>query len=202
MAGAEAGSTSTPHAGAAPSRVSRRPAVGDAARLVRWALVNRPARTLRTLTCLLLTGCAAGADLGVLQQGLGQGGGASVTSHLGFGAVPDRIVVVELDARADVATSGNRVALGASVLGGLPLGPLHVLARAGVWRAVTSNTEERGAVPTFELMGFVPLRKHGAPGDLRGQSAAGIVFGVREDLDVDAYTTVFVGVRMFMVPGY
>ena len=163
--------------------------------------MNRPAPSL-TLSCLLITGCAAGADLGVLQQGLGQGGGGSLTAHLGMGVVPERILVVELDARADVAASGDRIAVGASVLGGLPLGPVTALARAGVWHAVASNTDERGAVPTFELAGFVPLRKHGTRGDMRGQGAAGIVFGVREDLDAVAYTTVFVGVRMFLVPGY
>jgi hypothetical protein len=33
-------------------------------------------------------------------------------------------------------------------------------------------------------------------------SSSGVIFGVREDLDVTAYTTIFLGVALFMVPGY
>jgi hypothetical protein len=121
---------------------------------------------------------------------------------MGGGLVPDEILALSIDARVDGAAGGSRLAGGASLLGGLPIGSGRILARAGIWRAAFSSTSERDAVPTFELAGFIPTRE--IPEDSRhrsGPAAEGVVFGVREDLDVVNYFTVFVGVALFMVPG-
>jgi hypothetical protein len=157
------------------------------------------------ITCLLVAaGCATSTELGYVQRTAGGGGGGSLTGHVGFGEVASKVLTVNLDVRGDVAGGGSRVALGGSVLGGLPVGPIRLLGRAGIWRAVTSNTTERAVVPTFEVAGFIPLNDH--PVDPKhpeyGSSSAGVVVGVREDLDDAAYTTAFVGVQLFMVPGY
>lgn len=159
---------------------------------------------IRSLIWLAVTGCAASADLGVIQRGPLEGAGASATTHLGMGAVLDKIVVLSLDLRGDVASSNSRFAVGASALGGLPIGDLfHLLGRAGIWRAVTSSTEERGAVPTFELAGFIQTDAHAERDHPEhGTSYGGVMFGVREDLDVAAYTTLFVGYALMFVPGY
>ena len=147
--------------------------------------------------------CATSTELGLLQHAPGEGTGGSLTGHFGLGAVQHEVLAVSLDLRGDVATSGNRFAAGASVLGGVPIGPGKLLARAGIWRAVTSSVAERAAVPSFELAGFVPLVHRDEPEhSMYGYSSAGIVFGVREDLDEVAYTTVFVGLALFFVPGY
>src|SRR3954463_4178543 len=68
------------------------------------------------LSIWLAVGCAASADLGVIQRGPLEGAGASATTHLGMGAVLDKIVVVSLDLRGDVASSSSRFAVGASAL--------------------------------------------------------------------------------------
>ncbi len=151
-----------------------------------------------------LTACATSTDLGLLQRGIGDGTGGSLAGHFGIGAVPDKILAASFDVRGDLATSGDRFAIGGSVLGGLPVHAFKLLARAGVWHAVASTSVERSIVPTFELAGYVPLNDH--PTDPKhpewGTSTAGVVIGVREDLDLTAYTTVFVGLALFLVPGY
>lgn len=151
-----------------------------------------------------LTGCVTSADLGLLQHAPGEGTGGSLTGHWGMGAVEHRVIAAEVGVRGDMATSGDRFAVGANVLGGLPIGAGKVLARAGIWHAVASNTAEHGVVATFELEGFVPLNDH--PTDPKhpeyGSSSAGVVFGVREDLDAVTYTTAFVGLALLFSPGY
>jgi hypothetical protein len=153
-----------------------------------------------------LVGCATSTDLGLLQRSSGGGMGGSLTGHWGFGAVEREVLTVGVDVRGDLADSGNRIAVGGSVLGGLPVGPIRALARAGIWRAATSNTSERGVVPTFEVAGFIPLRADHPTAERRkvgtGSASSGLIVGVREDLDTAAYTTIFVGVALFMVPGY
>ena len=89
------------------------------------------------------------------------------------------------------------------MLGGLPIGRYRALARAGIWHASLSNTAENSVVPTVELGAFIPLR--GEPvddGNKFGWSASGLVVGVREDFDVAAYTTIFVALQLWLVPGY
>lgn len=158
----------------------------------------------RSVIAFALVGCATSADLGLLQHAPGSGTGGSLTGHWDTGLVGDDVVAVGVDVRGDIAASGDRFAVGANVLGGLPIGRYKVLARAGLWRAAFSNTAERAVVPTFELAGYVPWS--GPPTDPkhpeRGWSSAGVVFGVREDLDAAAYTTIFVGVALFTFPGY
>lgn len=159
--------------------------------------------TLAIAVAIGATGCAMNADLGVLQRRVADGTGGSLTGHLGVGMVPRNIVAVQIDSRLDVAASGSRFGVGASVLGGLPIGPVRALGRAGLWAAAVSSSPERTAVPTFELAVFVPLYEE--PEDPKhrfGPLARGVVVGVREDLDVAAYTTIFVGVALFIVPGY
>lgn len=160
---------------------------------------------MRRLLPLALVGCATTADLGLLQHAPGDGTGASLNGHWGIGAIEHRIVALELNVRGDLATSGNRVAIGGDLLGGLPLiGASRVLARAGLWHALASSTDERGVVPTFEVAGFIPLTVHPPDPDQpqHGSSTAGLVIGVREDLAAAAYTTVFVGITLFAVPGF
>jgi hypothetical protein len=156
---------------------------------------------VRTLALAALAGCSWSTDLGVLHGNGGTGG--SLDGHVGAGAVQREILVVDVSMRGDVATGGSRFAYGASVLGGLPIGQYHVLARAGVWNAPASTRAENTVVPTFELGGFIPLRADPLePPSKYGWGASGIIFGVREDLDVSAYTTVFVGLQLFLIPGY
>jgi hypothetical protein len=156
------------------------------------------------LFAVALAGCAASADLGVIQRGPLEGAGASATTHLGLGAVLDKIVALSFDLRGDIASSNSRLALGTSALGGVPIGErFHLLGRAGIWHALTSSTEERGVVPTFELAGFITTDAHAEPDHPEhGVSYGGVVFGVREDLDVAAYTTLFVGYALMFIPGY
>jgi hypothetical protein len=149
-------------------------------------------------------GCVTTTDLGLLQRAPADGTGASLVGHWGVGAIDRTVVAGGVDVRGDVASGGSRIAVGGSLLGGLALGPAKVLARAGAWHAPFSTTRERSVVPTFELAGYVPINHH--PTDPRhperGMSSSGVIFGVREDLDVTAYTTIFLGVALFMVPGY
>jgi hypothetical protein len=149
-------------------------------------------------------GCALTSDLGVLQRAPAEGMGGSLVGHWGIGAVDRNVVAGGVDVRGDVAAGGSRFAVGASMLGGLAIGSEKVLARAGVWHAPVSTTSERTLVPTFELAGYVPIHDH--PTDPKhpewGTSSAGVVFGVREDLDSVAYTTIFVGLALFILPGY
>ncbi|MGE5184998.1 MAG: hypothetical protein ACM31C_23175 [Acidobacteriota bacterium] len=150
---------------------------------------------------VLLTGCAMGTDAGVLQRGVAEGAGGSLAAHLGAGLVPDEILALQLDVRVDVAASGSRFAPGASLLGGLPVLGGRVLARAGIWNGVLSSRAERAVTPSFELAGYIPLREDPGSKRFTGPASNGIVFGVREDLDYAAYTTIFVGVALFIVPG-
>jgi hypothetical protein len=158
---------------------------------------------VRVLVLLALGACAASADLGVLQRGLGDGAGGSLNGHLGIGAVQRDIVVVDMSTRIDVTQDGSRLAFGGSVLGGLPIGAFRLLGRAGVWHAPWSSASERTAVPTFELAAYVPLHETPSESDIKyGWNANGVVIGVREDLDVAAYTTIFVAYQLFLIPGY
>jgi hypothetical protein len=155
---------------------------------------------VRALAFAILGGCAASTDLGVIE---GHGTGGSLGGHIGVGSVQRDIVVADVSLRGDVGTNGARFAYGASVLGGLPIGDYHLLARAGVWNAPASTRTESTLVPTFELLGYIPLRADPIdPPSKYGWGSSGVIFGVREDLDVVAYTTVFVGVQLFLIPGY
>ncbi len=150
-----------------------------------------------------MTGCAVGTDLGVIQRRPGEGMGGSLTAHVGMGALPKRILVANVDLRGDVADGGSRFAVGASMQGGLPIGSSRILARVGLWHAAASTAAERTVIPSFELAGYVALRDHSNPAEPKyGSSTAGVVFGIREDLDVVAYTTVFVGLALYLMPGY
>ncbi|CAN5223650.1 hypothetical protein BH11MYX1_BH11MYX1_26300 [soil metagenome] len=154
---------------------------------------------------VLLVGCVSSTDLGLLQHAPGDGTGASMTAHLGMGGGLDKIVAVDIDLRGDVAASGNRFAYGASVLGGVPIVDRYrLLGRAGIWHSAFTSTTDRSIVPSFELAGFLPLDDH--PSDPkhpeRGSSERGVVVGIREDLDIVPYTTLFVGVALFFMPGY
>ncbi len=154
---------------------------------------------------VLFAGCATSMDLGLLQHAPGDGTGGSLTGHMGFGGGVDKLVAVQLDLRGDVAESGSRFAVGGSVLGGLPIVDRYrVLARAGVWHSAYTSTTDRSLVPTFEVAGFIPLNDHPTTPKHPeyGRSEAGLVIGVREDLDTAAYTTVFVGLAVFLLPGY
>lgn len=149
-----------------------------------------------------LCGCALNANVGVLQRGLGTGAGGSLDGHAGIGLVTREIVALEVNTRLDIAAGGSRLAFGTSILGGVPIGRFRVLARAGLWGAPVSSTEERTVTPSFELAGYVPLRVQ--PEDKRyrsGPATYGVTFGVREDFDRERYTTLFVGLALFMVPG-
>lgn len=160
---------------------------------------------MRVLALALVAGCAMSTDLGLLQHAPGEGTGGSIDGHIGVGLVPDQILVASVDLRGDVATSGDRFAVGGSVLGGLPIGRFKALGRIGVWHSAFTTTDDRSLVPSFELAGFIPLTtdqtrdpKHPE----RGAGDAGLVVGVREDLDQRAYTTIFVGLSLFLMPGY
>jgi hypothetical protein len=147
-----------------------------------------------------LAGCAISTDLGVIQHAPLDRTGGSFTQHMGVGAVAREVLAIGLDGKLDIASGGSRYALGASLLGGLPLGGGRILARAGAWHAVLSNSAERDVVPTFELLGYVPLREH-PPSWHFGSDSGGLAFGVRDDVDVVNYVTVFVGLAGFFVPG-
>jgi hypothetical protein len=160
-------------------------------------------RAVRALLLVAIAGCATSADLGVIQSGIGDGMGGSLSGHAGFGGMNRKALAVDISARADIAENNSRLAFGGSVLGGLPIGSFRVLGRIGLWRAATSSTSERAVVPTFELAGYIPLREDPiVPGDKHGWFANGVIIGVREDLDVAAYTTIFVGFQAFLIPGY
>jgi hypothetical protein len=152
---------------------------------------------------LVLAGCATSTELGVIQRGVGDNLGGSLGGHMGIGAVGSNTFVVEGSIRGDIGQANSRFAIGTSVLGGLQLGRYRALARAGIWHAVASNASENGVVPTVEVGAFIPLR--GDPvddGSKYGWSASGLVVGVREDVDVAAYTTIFIGLQLWLVPGY
>ncbi|HTL36084.1 MAG TPA: hypothetical protein VL326_23295, partial [Kofleriaceae bacterium] len=110
----------------------------------------------------------------------------------------------DVDTRVDVASGGSRWTAGASVLGGLKIVPKFFLdARVGIWRAIVSGASEETIVPSFELGGYVPLEERYDPKyPMHGASSTGVVFGVREDLDVVRYFSVFVGYAIFILPGY
>jgi hypothetical protein len=159
---------------------------------------------LRGLALVLVaaTGCAMSADLGVIQHAPGDRTGGSGTAHLGMGGAGKYVAALSLDTRVDVAEGGSRWAAGATLLGGVPIGRANLLARAGVWRAIVSGTPERAAVPTFELGAYIPLREVIPDKPEHGTSTQGVIFGVRDDVDTLNYVTVFVGVAMFIIPGY
>ena len=152
---------------------------------------------------LALAACATSTELGVIQHPVGDRMGGSLGGHMGIGAVGANTLVVDASVRGDIGDHNSRFAVGTSVLGGLQLGRYRALARAGIWHAVASSTSENSVVPTFELGAFIPLR--GEPvddGSKFGWSASGIVVGVREDVDVVAYTTIFVALQLWLIPGY
>jgi hypothetical protein len=158
------------------------------------------------LACAL-AGCAASADLGALHEPIAQPKGASLTAHLGFGGGGLRhgrtVVAFGPDTRVDVASGGSRWTIGASVMGGIRTGPVYLDARVGVWHAITSTADEATAVPSFELGTYVPLHEKFDPTHPQyGSASAGLVAGVRADLDDTRYLTVFVGYAAFLMPGY
>ncbi|HUS29206.1 MAG TPA: hypothetical protein VMZ53_11865 [Kofleriaceae bacterium] len=165
---------------------------------------------MRSFAWLLVVvgGCVASIDGGVLQQPTLSPKGGSVTGHVGIGgggvSTSPYMLAIDLDTRVDVASGGSRWTAGASALGGIKIVPSFFLdARIGIWRAIVSGAPEASAVPSFELGGFVPLRerfdkKHPE----HGADSSGVVFGVREDLDELNYFTVFVGYAIFILPGY
>ncbi|MEO6777065.1 MAG: hypothetical protein ABI467_29305 [Kofleriaceae bacterium] len=159
---------------------------------------------MRVVVVATIAGCATSIDAGLMQHAPGDGTAASINGHMAIGPVPDHILVAGFDLRGDLGASGDRFALGASVLGGVPIGRYKALARAGVWHSAFTTTDDRSIVPSFELAGYVPLDDH--PTDPEhpeyGTSSDGIVIGVREDLDQRAFTTIFVGLALFFVPGY
>jgi hypothetical protein len=131
--------------------------------------------------------------------------GVSATGHMAMGGggmdYNNFLLALGLDTRVDVASGGSRWAAGASGLGGVRLGPVFVDGRLGIWRAITSSTSE-GWAPSFELGGYIPTSerfddKHPE----HGEDNRGIVFGIREDLDVVNYFTIFVGYAVFIAPG-
>ncbi|MFT3696402.1 MAG: hypothetical protein QM831_24895 [Kofleriaceae bacterium] len=168
-------------------------------------------RVMRSLAFVVMAGCAYTADLGVLQRNPGDVTGGTIKMSTGVGLVPRDIVALNVDFRGDISSSehasgqeaGSRFAVGMSALGGVPVGPGKILGRVGFWHSGFSQIDDRTIVPTFELMGYAPLadnysQKHPE----YGASSAGVIFGVREDLDHTAYTTFFVGLAMFLLPGY
>jgi len=155
-----------------------------------------------------LAGCALDADLGVIQRPTLNDVGASANAHVGLGGIgPKFALALTVDTRVDVAGDGSRWAGGASFLGGLPLpfGGATVFARAGVWRAIVSSAPEGAVVPTFALGTYVPLHevRPKRPEDAKyGSSSQGVIVGVRDDIDTNNYLTVFVGLALFISPGY
>lgn len=144
-------------------------------------------------------------DVGLIQHPALEHAGGSMNMHLGLGGGLDKVVALSFDMRGDIAASNSRFAIGTTALGGLPIGEqFKVLGRAGIWHALVSSTDDRGVVPTFELMGF--YRTDDKPVDPQhpehGASYGGVVFGIREDVDLVAYTTLFVGYAFLFVPGY
>jgi hypothetical protein len=152
---------------------------------------------------VLLSGCAASANIGAIQHPLAHDLGGAVDTHLGLGRVIDPNIDLDVNLRGDVGDRNSRLAIGGSVFAGKVIANgYRVLARAGIWRAVVSSVGERAVVPTFELAAYIPLRETPDPGSKYGWNAAGVVVGVREDLDLVAYTTLFVGYQLMFVPGY
>jgi hypothetical protein len=162
---------------------------------------------VKLASLLLLSGCALGADVGVLQQPALHPTGGSLKGRIGIGGGGSRdgtyLLAFDLDTRIDIASGGSRWAAGTSVLGGVNIAGVYGLGRIGVWRAIVSGADEASAVPTFELGAFVPLREQFDPKHPQhGQSSAGVMFGIREDIDEENYFTVFVGYALFVMPGY
>ena len=159
---------------------------------------------IRAFALVLIAGCATTTDIGLLQHAPADGTGVSINGHMDVGLVPDRILVAGFDLRGDLAASGDRFAIGTSLLGGVPIGRYKALARVGFWHSAFTSTEDLSIVPSFELAAFIPTNDH--PTDPKhpefGTSSAGVVIGVREDLDNRAFTTIFVGLALFFIPGY
>ena len=157
---------------------------------------------LRVLPLVLTAGCALNADLGMIQHAPLDHAGGSLTGHMGIGGVGDRLFAVQLDGRVDVADHASRFIGGASVAAGASLGPAVVYGRAGIWHAIVSSAPEDSVVPSFELGGYVPTGEQHDSDPRHGSSSQGVTFGVRDDLDTLNAVTVFVGVALFMMPGY
>lgn len=160
-----------------------------------------------TFAAALLSGCALGVDVGVLQHPSLSPRGASLTGHFGLGgggmSTSRYLLAFDLDTRIDIANDGSRWAGGASALGGIKLPGGFLDARVGIWRAIVSSGAEAPVVPSFELGAYVPLRERfDADRPQHGASSDGLVFGIREDLDEASYFTVFVGYASFLLPGY
>jgi hypothetical protein len=78
-----------------------------------------------------------------------------------------------------------------------------MLARVAVWHASLTTASENTLVPSFELAAFIPLDVTPETANPNyGWHASGVIFGIREDLDASAYTTIFVGEQIFLSPGY
>jgi hypothetical protein len=153
------------------------------------------------------SGCVLAGDAGVLSQPALEPKGGSLNGHMAIGGggmtTNDFLLALGIDTRVDVARGGSRWAAGASALGGVRISKLYLTGRVGVWRAIVSGADEASAVPTFELGGYVPLDERFDPKyPEHGASSAGVVFGVREDLDHANYFTAFVGYALFIAPGY
>lgn len=166
---------------------------------------------MRWLALVALSGCATTTNLGLLQRDPGDPVGATIAGSMGLGLVPRDILTLNADVRGDLAArehapgleTGSRFAVGASALGGIPIGRYEALARVGFWHSVASAIDDRSIVPTFELAGFIPFNNWDDPKHPEhGAGSSGFVIGVREDLDHTAYTTLFVGLSLFLVPGY
>jgi hypothetical protein len=157
---------------------------------------------------VLVGGCVASIDGGVLTQPTLHPKGGSATARLGMGgggtSTSPFLLSLGIDTRLDVASGGSRWTAGASAMGGVKVVPKFFLdGRIGIWRAIVSGASEETVVPSFELGGYIPLDERFDPKyPMHGSSNTGVVFGVREDLDVVNYFTVFVGYAAFISPGY
>jgi hypothetical protein len=148
------------------------------------------------------SGCAMTSDLGVISHDAIHDLGGSVALRGGIGVVNRYTAMIDTEIRGDVASDNTRLAFGTGVDGGVPIGTARLLARVGIWGAVASSTREDSIVPSFELAGYIPDHESSDTDSKYGWQSGGIVFGVREDLDVVPYTTVFVGYQLYLIPGY
>ena len=148
------------------------------------------------------SGCAMASDLGYISRDAVHDPGGSLNLRGGIGVVNRYTAVIDAEVRTDVAIDNTRLAFGTGLDGGVPVGNGRLLARVGIWGAVASSTREDSIVPTFELAGYIPDHESPDSGGQYGWQSGGIVFGVREDLDAVAYTTVFVGYQLYLIPGY
>ena len=158
---------------------------------------------MRALACFAVAGCIASTDVGAIQRNAGNGLGGSINAHAGIGEIIPNTLALDLGLRGDIAEHNSRFAIGGSALFGTTVGPVDLLGRVGVWTAAASSAPENTVTPTFEAAVFFPLHQTPAGSPPKyGWHKDGVVAGVREDLDNSAYTTVFVGLEVFLAPGY